>query len=76
MKKDTSSSEKKDVKKAALLLDKDFYIARVDERLYGSFIEHLGRSVYGGIYDPGNPRSDENGFLFLQIRIKKSSINP
>jgi alpha-N-arabinofuranosidase len=62
MKKDTSSSEKKDVKKAALILDKDFYIARVDERLYGSFIEHLGRSVYGGIYDPGNPRSDENGF--------------
>ena len=62
MKKDTSSSEKKDVKKAALLLDKDFYIARVDERLYGSFIEHLGRSVYGGIYDPGNPKSDENGF--------------
>ena len=54
MKKD-SSSTKKELKKAALILDKDFSIARVDERLYGSFIEHLGRAVYGGIYDPGNP---------------------
>ena len=48
--------------KAALILDRDFEIARVDERLFGSFIEHLGRAVYGGIYDPGNPKSDQNGF--------------
>ena len=48
--------------KADLLLDKDFVIARVDDRLFGSFIEHLGRAVYGGIYDPGNPRSDHHGF--------------
>jgi alpha-L-arabinofuranosidase len=47
---------------ATLILDKDFSIARVDERLFGSFVEHLGRAVYGGIYDPGNPKSDENGF--------------
>lgn len=56
------SPDKKETKAAALILDKDFAIARVDERLYGSFIEHLGRSVYGGIYDPGNPRADEHGF--------------
>jgi alpha-N-arabinofuranosidase len=37
-------------------------ISRVDERLFGSFIEQLGRSVYGGIYDPGNPRSDKMDF--------------
>jgi len=48
--------------KADLLLDKDFVIDRVDDRLFGSFIEHLGRAVYGGIYDPGNPRSDQHGF--------------
>lgn len=51
-----------EMKPAKLILDKDFTISRVDERLFGSFIEQLGRSVYGGIYDPGNPRSDENGF--------------
>lgn len=55
-------SNDSETKKVDLILDKDFAIARVDERLYGSFIEHLGRAVYGGIYDPGNPKSDENGF--------------
>lgn len=50
------------MKNVSLILDKDFAIARVDERLFGSFIEHLGRAVYGGIYAPGNPNSDSNGF--------------
>jgi alpha-N-arabinofuranosidase len=49
-------------KRANLTLDKDFSISRVDDRLFGSFVEHLGRAVYGGIYDPGNPLSDKNGF--------------
>src|SRR6188472_2731115 len=35
----------------------DFY-----PRLFGAFIEHLGRSIYTGVYDPGNPLSDERGF--------------
>ncbi|MBE6613150.1 MAG: alpha-N-arabinofuranosidase, partial [Ruminococcaceae bacterium] len=34
----------------------------VDPRLYGSFIEHLGRAVYEGIYQPGHPTADEEGF--------------
>ncbi|MBR4360037.1 MAG: alpha-N-arabinofuranosidase [Clostridia bacterium] len=50
------------MKKATMILDKDFSIGRVDPRLYGSFIEHLGRAVYGGIYEPGHPTADENGF--------------
>lgn len=50
------------MKKATATLDKSFSIARVDERIYGSFIEHLGRAVYGGIYEPGHPTADENGF--------------
>ena len=49
-------------KQAIIILDKDFAISRIDDRLYGSFVEHLGRSVYGGIYDPGNPLADEQGF--------------
>ena len=40
---------------ARITLDKDFQISRVDKRIYGSFIEHLGRAVYGGIYQPGHP---------------------
>ncbi|WP_211296412.1 alpha-N-arabinofuranosidase [Paenibacillus donghaensis] len=47
---------------ASMIVDKDFTIAQVDERIYGSFIEHLGRAVYGGIYEPSHPTADENGF--------------
>lgn len=50
------------MKKATMILDKDFSIGRIDPRLYGSFIEHLGRAVYGGIYEPGHPTADKNGF--------------
>jgi alpha-N-arabinofuranosidase len=48
--------------RSRMLVDKNFTISPVDPRLYGSFIEHLGRAVYGGIYDPGHPTADENGF--------------
>ena len=50
------------MKKAKIILDADFIIGKIDKRIYGSFIEHLGRAVYGGIYEPGHPEADENGF--------------
>lgn len=34
----------------------------VDNRLFGSFLEHMGRAIYGGIYEPDHPTADENGF--------------
>src|SRR5690606_25514972 len=45
-----------------ITVDKAFRIGEVDPRLYGSFIEHLGRAIYGGIYEPGHPEADEDGF--------------
>lgn len=50
------------MKNAKMVIDKDFKISRVDHRIYGSFIEHLGRAVYSGIYQPEHPLADENGF--------------
>ncbi|MCD8148339.1 MAG: alpha-N-arabinofuranosidase [Clostridiales bacterium] len=50
------------MKQATIHIDRNFKLAEVDERIYGSFIEHLGRAVYGGIYQPGSPLSDEQGF--------------
>ncbi len=47
---------------ASMTVDKDFVISEVDKRIFGSFIEHLGRAVYGGIYEPGHPTADVNGF--------------
>jgi alpha-L-arabinofuranosidase len=46
-------------------------IAPLDPNLFGSFLEHLGRAIYGGIYDPGSKLSDANGFrkdVLHQIR--------
>lgn len=40
----------------------EFSIAEVDRRIFGGFAEHLGRCIYEGIYDPGSPLSDENGY--------------
>src|SRR5690554_7163490 len=51
-----------DYKKAKMVLDKDYVISTTGERLFGSFIEHLGRAVYGGIYEPSHPQADEEGF--------------
>lgn len=45
-----------------LICNKDFTIGKVDPRIFGSFIEHMGRVVYSGIYEPGHPLSDEDGF--------------
>jgi len=47
---------------AALSLDPGFVVAAVNRRTFGSFVEHLGRCVYGGIVDPGHPASTEDGF--------------
>jgi alpha-N-arabinofuranosidase len=48
--------------KANITLHKEFSIGNVDKRIYGSFVEHLGRAVYKGIYEPRHPEADELGF--------------
>jgi alpha-N-arabinofuranosidase len=47
---------------ARMTLDREYTVARTDPRLYGSFIEHIGRAVYGGIFEPGHPTADSDGF--------------
>src|SRR5450432_2557384 len=47
---------------ATVVVNKDFIIAPLDRRIFGTFVEHMGRCVYGGIYEPGHPSADANGF--------------
>ncbi|MEV0998081.1 alpha-N-arabinofuranosidase [Nonomuraea sp. NPDC050202] len=47
---------------AKLTLDPAFKVAPVRRRTFGTFVEHLGRCVYTGIYEPGHPTADEDGF--------------
>jgi alpha-L-arabinofuranosidase len=45
-----------------VLIDTRRTIAPLDRNLFGSFLEHLGRAIYEGVYDPGSKLSDANGF--------------
>src|SRR5947199_10555078 len=47
---------------ARILIDSRRTISPIDRNLFGSFLEHLGRAIYDGIYDPGSKLSDSNGF--------------
>ena len=37
-------------------------VGRLDRKVFGGFVEHLGRCIYGGLYDEGSPLSDDRGF--------------
>ncbi|MFJ8023574.1 alpha-N-arabinofuranosidase [Streptomyces sp. NPDC096311] len=46
---------------ARIVLDPAFGVGTVHPRLYGSFVEHLGRCVYTGLHEPGHPAADREG---------------
>lgn len=58
--------------KTKMIIDKDFILAEIDKRIYGSFIEHLGRAVYTGIYQPGHQSADADGFRQDTIELVKN----
>jgi alpha-L-arabinofuranosidase len=47
---------------ARIKLDIDRTVGEVDPHLFGNFAEHLGRMIYGGIYEEGSPLSDADGY--------------
>jgi len=50
------------MREASIRLDPGEVVAPVGRRLFGSFVEHMGRCVYTGIYEPDHPTADEWGF--------------
>jgi alpha-N-arabinofuranosidase len=50
------------VLKCSATIDPEFRVGTIDRRLFGSFVEHLGRCVYGGIYEPGSTYADADGY--------------
>src|SRR5947208_11987731 len=47
---------------ARIKIDTDRQIGEVDKLLFGNFAEHLGRMIYGGVYEEGSPLSDADGY--------------
>ncbi len=57
---------------ARVTINRARYVSDLDRRLLGSFLEHLGRAVYGGVYEPGSPLADANGYrrdVMAAIRV-------
>ncbi len=50
------------MKDTTITLHTQFQIGQVDERIFGGFLEHMGRAVYEGVYDPKCAHADEDGF--------------
>jgi alpha-L-arabinofuranosidase len=48
--------------KAKIKIDAERVIGDIDRNLYGNFTEHLGRCIYGGLYEPKSNMADSNGF--------------
>jgi alpha-N-arabinofuranosidase len=65
------------VLKAQALVDRNFALGTTDPRLFGAFVEHLGRCIYGGLFEPGHPEADAHGFrqdVLKLVRELKPSI--
>jgi alpha-L-arabinofuranosidase len=45
-----------------IAIDPSRPLGRIDRNVFGGFVEHLGRCIYGGLYEEGSPLSDERGF--------------
>ena len=45
-----------------IIVNRNFVKGEIDKRIYGSFVEHMGRVVYTGIYEPSHETADEDGF--------------
>ena len=57
--------------KAKVKANKQFVIGEIDKRIYGSFVEHIGRVVYGGLYEPEHESADDCGFRKDVIELVK-----
>ena len=57
---------------ARLIFDTRMPVGEVNRRVFGSFVEHLGRSVYDGIYEPDHPAADERGFREDVVALVKA----
>ena len=56
---------------ATIVIDRSLVVAPINRRIFGSFVEHLGRCVYNGIYEPGHPTANDDGFRLDVVDLVK-----
>lgn len=57
--------------KSSIFADRNLIVGKISETIYGSFLEHLGRAIYGGIYEPNHPTASKEGFRQDVINLIK-----
>ena len=57
---------------ARAVIDSAATVGLIDERLLGSFVEHMGRAIYGGIFEPGHPTADADGWRGDVLELVRS----
>lgn len=62
--------------KARVVAHEAFAVADIDRRLYGSFLEHLGRAIYTGIHEPGHPEADDAGMRKDVLELVRALDTP
>ncbi|KAB8337242.1 hypothetical protein FH972_021544 [Carpinus fangiana] len=72
----TSFTKIADSAPASISVNASHKLSKINDNIYGGFIEHMGRCIYGGVYDPGNPLSDEDGFRKDFIQVMKDLKAP
>lgn len=60
------------MKKTEIIVNKSYKKAEIDEHIYSSFVEHMGRVIYSGIYEPGHPKADEDGMRADVLELVKN----
>ena len=61
----------------SIKVDVNRRLGSIDSNLFGGFAEHLGRCVYGGMYEPGSPLADADGMrtdVLAALRCLKMPI--
>ena len=65
------SQETKIPLQASVTIDTDASVKPYDPMIFGGFIEHLGKQIYGGFFEPGSPLADKKGFRLDVIEALK-----
>ncbi|HET6488032.1 MAG TPA: alpha-N-arabinofuranosidase, partial [Spirochaetia bacterium] len=61
---------------AELLVNPRRVLGRRDGKIYGQFLEHFHRQVYGGVFEPGSPLADSRGFRSDVVKALRAIRTP
>lgn len=62
------------MKHIIITVNSKFKKSEIDSRIYSSFVEHMGRVVYTGIYEPNHPTADKDGFRPKDVLEKSKRV--